>query len=173
MALPTFSSLAARRGAEKKETTEANTTADNEGTIVENAMPTGTVDVEKATGTRRHAIIAGSIFFSISVIFLILVRQLNPQVIRYHAHKDYRLSSAISILKPSYARPTSSSLTLQISSQRLPGTSSLRALWRAPLASMTFTRSDCGAFARVTMMKELHTARSQRPCIGSIQSRFY
>jgi hypothetical protein len=40
------------------------------------------------------------------------------------------------------------------------------------LASTTFTRSGCGASAKATMMRGLHTARLQRPSFGSIQLRF-
>lgn len=82
MALPTFRTWAARRNAKKEEVQEtqsdgvanANGTAASDSTL---SPTTNGVDVKLATKTRRTAIITSSVFFFISVIFLILVRILS------------------------------------------------------------------------------------------------
>jgi hypothetical protein len=75
MALPTFRSLAARRQAKKQEQSNGVTGAENhsERTLTPNGTYTPGVNVKLATKTRRNWIILSSLFFFISVIFLILV----------------------------------------------------------------------------------------------------
>jgi hypothetical protein len=76
MTLPSFRSLGARRDAEKHQTPDTESTADDGVTTERSTMPSGTVDIKRATKTRRAAIITASFLLSISVIFLVLVRPL-------------------------------------------------------------------------------------------------
>jgi hypothetical protein len=73
MALPTFRSLAARRQKKTKEQGNGviGTDINSERTLTPTYTPG--VDVNLATRTRRNWIILSSLFFLISVIFLILV----------------------------------------------------------------------------------------------------
>jgi len=73
MALPTFRSLAARRREKKVERPDGVTSAENsERTLTPTYTPG--VDIKEATKTRRNWILLTSLFFLISVVFLILVK---------------------------------------------------------------------------------------------------
>jgi hypothetical protein len=81
MPLPTFRSLAARRNKEPQKQEEAGTSGEPNGVVGQRSSSERTltetyqpgVDVKLATRTRRNWIIVSSLFFLISVIFLILV----------------------------------------------------------------------------------------------------
>ena len=75
MALPNFRSLAARRQKKKEEQSNGVTSAENnsERTLTPNGTYTPGVNVKLATKTRRNWILISSLFYLISVVFLILV----------------------------------------------------------------------------------------------------
>ncbi|KAK2625126.1 hypothetical protein QTJ16_005495 [Diplocarpon rosae] len=70
MALPSFTSLAARRRQRKKSQGVAGPEQDSERTVTPTSTPA--VDIKRATATRNSFVIISSVLYAISVIFLIL-----------------------------------------------------------------------------------------------------
>ena len=89
MALPTFRSLAARRQnriqEQQNEVVNGGTATAGDVTSERTLTPTYTpgVNVKLATKTRRNWLIASCFFFLISVVFLILVRTLQPTTLLF------------------------------------------------------------------------------------------
>ena len=82
MALPTFRSLAARRQRKKEEQPTGVTGAEDnsERTLTPNGTYTPGINIKLATKTRKNWILLSSLFFFISIIFLILVHPPPSQI---------------------------------------------------------------------------------------------